>query len=168
MAAGPTYEPIATTTLGSAASTITFSSIAATYTDIRIVFASSKATSGTTYPVLVINDDNAGSSYSQTNLRANGSTVVSNRSTNAGSGWDFGYNGVTTVPTLLTADFFSYAGSTNKTCLMTNSDNRNGSGNSDRYVGLWRNTAAITKIAIVGSSNFAIGTTATLYGIKNA
>ena len=162
-----TYEPIATTTLGSAAATITFSSIASTWTDIRLLFTSAAA-SGTTYPVLVINDDNAGSSYSQTNLRADGATVSSNRSTNAGSGWDFGYNGVTTVPSLLTADFFSYAGSTNKTCLMTNSNDRNGSGYSDRYVGLWRSTSAITKIAIVGSSNFAIGTTATLYGIKNA
>jgi glycosyltransferase involved in cell wall biosynthesis len=32
-----TYEPIATTTLGSAAASITFSSIPATYTDLRLV-----------------------------------------------------------------------------------------------------------------------------------
>ena len=32
-----TYEPIATTTLGSAATNITFSSIPATYTDLRLV-----------------------------------------------------------------------------------------------------------------------------------
>lgn len=162
-----TFEAIATTTLGSAAASITFSSIPGTYTDLRLVLNCSAA-SGTTYPVIVINDDNAGSSYSQTNLRADGSTVVSNRSTNAGSGWDFGYNGITTTPGLLTADFLSYAGSTNKTCLMTNANDRNGSGYSDRYVGLWRSTSAITKIAIVGNTNFAIGTTATLYGILKA
>ena len=39
MAAGATYEPIATQTLASAAATITFSSIAATYTDLRLIFA---------------------------------------------------------------------------------------------------------------------------------
>lgn len=162
-----TYEPIATTTLGSAAASITFSSIASSWTDIRLILTSSAA-SGTIYPVLVINDDNAGSSYSQTNLRADGATASSNRSTNAGSGWDFAYNGVTTTPSLLTADFMSYAGSTFKTCLITNSNDRNGSGYSDRYVGLWRSTSAITKIAVVAGANFAIGTTATLYGIKNA
>ena len=32
-----TYEPIATNTLGSAAANITFSSIPATYTDLRVV-----------------------------------------------------------------------------------------------------------------------------------
>jgi hypothetical protein len=32
-----TYEPIATTTLGTAAASITFSSIPATYTDLRLV-----------------------------------------------------------------------------------------------------------------------------------
>jgi hypothetical protein len=32
-----TYEPIATTTLGTAAAFITFSSIPATYTDLRLV-----------------------------------------------------------------------------------------------------------------------------------
>ena len=37
MAAGATYEPIATTTLGSAANAITFSSIPSTYTDLRLV-----------------------------------------------------------------------------------------------------------------------------------
>jgi hypothetical protein len=162
-----TYEPIATTTLGAAAASITFSSIPGTYTDLRLVFTGS-ANSGTVYPVIVINDDNAGSSYSQTNLRADGSTVVSNRSTNAGSGWDFAYNGVTTTPGLLTADFLSYAGSTNKTCLMTNANDRNGTGYSDRYVGLWRSTSAISKIAVVAGANFATGTTATLYGIKAA
>ena len=41
MAAGATYEPIATTTLGSAAADITFSSIASTWTDLRISFTSS-------------------------------------------------------------------------------------------------------------------------------
>ena len=39
MAAGATYEPIETQTLGSAAPSVTFSSIVGTYTDLRIVVA---------------------------------------------------------------------------------------------------------------------------------
>jgi hypothetical protein len=37
-----TYEPIATTTLGSAAASITFSSIPATYTDLNNCFIAGK------------------------------------------------------------------------------------------------------------------------------
>jgi len=37
MAAGKTYEPIATTTLSSSAATITFSSISGSYTDLVFV-----------------------------------------------------------------------------------------------------------------------------------
>ena len=40
-----TYEPIATTTLGSAAASITFSSIAGTYTDLRLVMVGTTSAS---------------------------------------------------------------------------------------------------------------------------
>jgi hypothetical protein len=33
---------------------------------------------------------------------------------------------------------------------------------------LWRSTSAITSIAMTTNTTFAAGTTATLYGIKNA
>jgi hypothetical protein len=47
---------------------------------------------------------------------------------------------------------------------------KNGSGAVWQIVGLWRSTSAITSINFFSSTgnNFAIGTTATLYGIKNA
>jgi len=47
---------------------------------------------------------------------------------------------------------------------------QNGSGVVANIVGLWRNTAAITSINLstLSAYNFNIGTTATLYGIKNA
>jgi len=58
-----TYEPIATTTLGSAAATITFSSIPATYTDLVIVFAGT-ATANLN-PLMSFNSD-SGTNYSTT------------------------------------------------------------------------------------------------------
>lgn len=167
MAAGATYEPIATTTLGSAAASITFSSIAATYTDLRVVLVGT--TTATANCWLTYNSD-SGTNYSDTILYGTGAAAGSNAHTTAarivlnGSG-----NTNTTTPTFYTADIFSYAGSTYKTCLTTGSGDLNGSGDANSAVGLWRNTAAITTVTLTaGASTWKIGTTATLYGIKAA
>lgn len=163
-----TYEPIATTTLGSAASSITFSSIPNTYTDLRLVFVAKNVT---------INDDiqfrfnsDSGTNYSWTTLSGNGTTAASSRSTNNTRLYATSEGNLSTAQFgLATMDIFSYAGSTNKTCLITGNYDENGSGWLERNVGLWRNTAAITAIEIFSTpTNFAIGTIATLYGIKAA
>ena len=163
-----TYEPIATTTLGSAASSITFSSIPATYTDLRLVLVAIGATA-TIYPHIGFNSD-TGTNYSQTTLRGNGSSVDNSRGTNANYlEWSYAVPS-TTIPAFDTIDIFSYAGSTNKTCLLTASGDQNGSGQVERTVGLWRSTSAITSIKLdnYAGANFGIGTTATLYGILKA
>jgi hypothetical protein len=163
-----TYEPIATTTLGSAASTITFSSIPSTYTDLRIVLVT--VTSTTNYPRLRYNSD-SGANYSDTYLYGNGSSATSGRNTgNTKIVVPQGGSTSTTVPTFFTYDIFSYAGSTNKTCLITCQTDQNGSGNVERNVGLWRSTSAITTIelGLDNAGNYNSGTTATLYGIKAA
>lgn len=168
MAAGATYEPIATTTLSTAASTITFSSISAAYTDLRLVVTFLKATSGTTGARLTYNG--SATTYSDTILYGDGASASSTISTGA-TYIDFtAYSDAsTTIPALVTADIFSYAGSTFKTCLITASADKNGSGYVERIVGLWRNTSAITSLTVTASSgSFAIGTTATLYGILRA
>lgn len=162
-----TYEPIATTTLSSAASTITFSSIGSEYTDLRLVV--SVLGDGTNYCNLRLNND-SGTNYSHTRLKGQGTSIVSQRTSNTTSIWLMDNNAASsTIPTLTVADIFSYAGSTNKTVLVAESNDQNGSGGVGRYVGLWRNTAAITRVdMIMTSGNFAIGTTATLYGILKA
>ena len=139
-----TYEPIATTTLGSAASAITFSSIPATYTDLRLVMVATASTG--TSENLRFNSD-SGTNYSRTRITGNGSTAASFRITDADS--IVGFNGIeTTIPALFTADVFSYAGNTNKTVLYTENTDRNGSGIVEYGVGLWRNTSAITNVSI--------------------
>ncbi len=164
-----TYEPIATTTLGSAASTITFSSIPATYTDLRLIIT----VTGTAADAVAITfNSDTGSNYSYTRLLGSGSAASSFRGTST-SNLPFiaQFNQLdTTIPTLGITDIFSYAGSTHKTVLHDNSNDRNGSGDVIRYVGLWRSTSAITSITLTdtGAGQMKIGTTATLYGIKNA
>ena len=162
-----TYEKIQSTTLGSAASTITFSSIPNTFTDLRLVIVCT--TSAETNMCLQFNDITT-TVYSGTFLRGNGASATSGKLTNWDSVvLDTPTSTSTTIPHLFTADIFSYAGSTNKSVLGTMSADRNGSGGVNASVSLWRNTAAITKITIYGAgANLNAGTTATLYGILKA
>jgi hypothetical protein len=156
---------IASQTLGSAASTITFSSIPATYTDLRLVLAGS--TSASTYLYFTINGTST--PYSYTYLYGTGAVAGSKRNTSAGLTGVFINDEVATgISSVFLAelDFFSYAGSTNKTSLSRYSGDRNGTGQVQVNVNLWGSTSAITQLTLYPSSgNFEIGTTATLYGI---
>lgn len=164
-----TEVAIATTTLGSAASSITFSSISSAYTDLRVVFSNVKISSSSgNVAYLRFNGDTAGN-YSFTTVYGYGTGAASTRGTSGD-----GYTGIqlnigavsTTIPQFFTADVFSYKGSTFKTALLTNSQDENGSGFAGNGVGLWRSTSAITSLTLIHSATtFAAGTTATLYGI---
>ena len=159
-----TYEPIATTTLGSAAATISFTSITSAYTDVRVVLTGTHETTSATIRMTV---NSSATGYSYTHLLGNGTSAISSRgisSTRINTAFNF-----SSTPTLAIIDWFSYAGSTNKTCLIDNAADLNGSGTVYRTVGLWQNTSAITSIELFPSTgNFATGTTATLYGILKA
>lgn len=163
-----TYEPIATTTLGSAASTITFSSIAASWTDLKLVLTATGSVAN--YVKMNFNND-TGTNYSDTQIYANSGGYYSTRDTIANTVYiEGGFTQMsTTVPVFYALDIFAYAGSTFKTFLSEASMDKNGSGSVARLVGLYRSTAAITRIDLgLNTGNFAIGTTATIYGIKAA
>ena len=163
-----TYEPIATTTLGSTQATVTFSSIPGTYTDLVIV--GSILTDNATGRTLNITfNSDTGSNYSNTHLGNDGNTVVSNinsNQTNIFASW-YGANiSSTTNPFLCTIHINNYSNTTtNKTTLI-----RSGATNHlSAFANLWRNTAAINTIALsVSTGNMAANTTFTVYGIKAA
>lgn len=161
-----TYEPIATTTLGSAAASITFSSIAATWTDLRIVFTGISIGGGTMR--CQINGD-TGSNYSETYLFGDGASATSGRYTSRTDIVATTAAVSTTIPAFVTLDIFSYTGSTYKTLLITASEDQNGSGKVERIVALWRSTSAVTSVSLYQlGDTWNPGTTATLYGIKCA
>ena len=168
MAAGATFEPIATQTLASAAATITFSSIAASWTDLKLVLVGTFSSAGADVRCR-FNSDSA-TNYSNTTLYGTGTAAGSGKGTSVTQirlFWISG--GSTTIPQLCTADIFSYAGSTNKTVLTTEANDNNGSGTVGNTVQLWRSTSAITQIDLtLSAGNFNSGFTATLYGIKAA
>lgn len=162
-----TYDPIATTTLSSAAATINFTSISSAYTDLRVVLVGTHETTSTTFRMQVNSD--TGTNYSATDLYGDGTSGTTSQQSNVTRIACGNANFNNTLPSLITIDWFSYAGSTNKTCLITTSQDRNGSGVVFRTVGLWRSTAAITSIQLFPTTgNLAAGTTATLYGILRA
>ena len=165
-----TYEPIATTTLVSGADTITFSSIPATYTDLRLVLVAKSQPTNTRFPAMRFNSD-SGTTYSRTRITGDGAAAASVRVVDTTSIAVLQTGMGDTIPVFITFDVFSYAGSTNKTVLWEASEDANGSGSVVRGVALWRNTSAINTITLIGTSGsgiYGIGTTATLYGILKA
>lgn len=159
MAAGVTYVPIATTTLGSAVSTVTLSSIPSTYTDLILVanLLGSTRTDGH----LQFNGD-TGSNYSYTFLYAESSVVTGRSSTQT----DIYIGEVGTNSTnIIQVNNYSNT-TTNKTLLARAGYPADGVAAN---VGLWRSTAAINAIRIFrNSGTFSIGSTFTLYGIASA
>ena len=70
-----TYEPIASTTLGSSAPSISFNSISTAYTDLRLIVSGLNATSAGGWRIRVNGD--SGSNYSYNGISGNGTTASS-------------------------------------------------------------------------------------------
>jgi hypothetical protein len=164
MAAGSTYTPIATTTLGSNQTDFTFSSISGIYTDLVVIYQAKATTSGFD-AFMQFNGDTA-SNYSCTYLSGSGTAASSGRQTSQTSILLDNYGSVTTTEFNMTRiNIMNYANTTTYKSALVRSD-RAASG-TDAIVGLWRSTAAITSIKLLGSQ-FATGSTFTLYGIAAA
>ena len=80
MAAGATYEPIATTTLGSATNSVNFTSIPSTYTDLLLIGDFTCSANGTNAGVYF---NSSTGSVSQTSLYGSSTTAGSYRITGA-------------------------------------------------------------------------------------
>jgi hypothetical protein len=158
MAAGSTYEPIATQTLGSAAASVTFSSIPQGYTDLVYVNNAIGATDGDVYGQL---NGDTGSNYSYTTLYGYGSGLASGRASNTNQLGGVGR--IATGGSVSILNFQNYSNSTTYKSVLTRVNN---SGFTMAWVNLWRSTAAITSITIYPySGTFSSGSTFTLYGI---
>lgn len=159
-----TYEPISNQILTSTQTTVTFSSIPQTYTDLILVIQAQVNGSPINTDGYVNGDQ--GTNYSFGTIVGNGTSASNFYGTNtafiryATAGYTdntFGHNSIN--------HFFNYANTTTfKTILSRANNAANG---TSITLNLWRSTAAITSISIVGNP-FAIGSTFTLYGIKAA
>jgi hypothetical protein len=166
MAAGITYTPLATTTLGSAAASVEFTSISGSYTDLILVSFPKRTTQSDAAIYAYPNSDTTGNLASHTAVYGNGTSALSNRRSNS-NGVRIGVIGTGEAGTQI-AQFMNYA-NTNVFKTVLSRENR-----AEEYtfgvVSLWRNTNAITSLLIQVSdaSNFASGSTFSLYGITAA
>jgi len=168
MAAGSTYTPIATTTLGSAQATVTLSSISGSYTDLVLVISTRFTGGGGASAIQAQFNSDSGSNYSSTVLSGNGSSASSFRDTSATSA-SFGL-AIDTANEFATS-IIQLQNYSNATTYKTTLCRANIA--SDRVraiVSLWRNTSAINSIYLQnnGATTFVAGSTFTLYGIAAA
>lgn len=163
-----TYEPISTTTLGTATATVTFSSIPQTYTDLVLVCNIAQVASNNSLRFRINSD--TGSNYSDTYLYGTGSVAASGRESSQTSGSSY-VPGSTTIETNYILQFMNYSNATTYKNVLSRSNRASSEVALD--VNLWRNTSAITTIALAmggtfPTNNFATGSTFALYGIKAA
>jgi hypothetical protein len=164
MAAGSTYFPIATTTLGSAQSSVSFSSFAG-YTDLVVIFNGGENGTNKDFQLKVGNGSiDTGSNYSYTRLIGDGSSASSNRA----SSTTYIENVIGNEMCTAIYQFQNYANTTTYKTILSRT--AYATSRTSVYVGLWRSTSAITTISFTAESGFTInsGSTFTLYGISAA
>jgi hypothetical protein len=172
------YESIATTTVGAGgAATVTFSSIAGTYSHLQLRHFC--ITNRGTYAIedlkINFNSDTA-ANYSYHLLRGNGSTVVSAAAANASfiyldvaSGTSVSnYFGVGVTDILDYSNTNKYKTTRSLTGIDTNGSVAGEFGRVELQSGSWRNTAAVTSIVIapLNGTQFNQYSSFALYGIK--
>jgi hypothetical protein len=168
MAAGSTYSTIETKSITGNPTSVTFTSIPSTYTDLVVVI--SAALSSTNDIGIRFNGD-TGTNYSRTILYGTGSAAgsVTGGGANQGQIEYYGTADTTLGNSVIILNVMNYSNTTtNKTVLCRSN---NASLGVDAVVNLWRSTAAINQIEFkpyTGAMTWVTGSTFTLYGIAAA
>lgn len=163
-----TYDRIESKTLGSNTTTVSFTSIPSTYTDLILICLPAAQDAEFNALQMRLNNDSS-ALYSYTFMRGNGTSATSSRS----SGDTRIYIGQFALSSTVGDQNFivqiqNYANtSVNKTVIARS--NRAAS-SLEATVGLYRSTSAINRVDIetsaVGANQLKTGSTFTLYGIK--
>ena len=159
-----TYTLIASNTLASVTTEITFSSIPSTYTDL-VVVVNYKANNGAKYLTMRLNGD-TGTNYSRTEIFATDTAITNQRLANE----NYAYINSVNAPTGTWATFIlnlnDYSNTTTYKTILTRA---NSSTNVGMNTNLWRSTAAINTIFLTAlGSGYDIGSTFRIYGIEAA
>jgi hypothetical protein len=166
-----TYTLIASTTADGTTSSVSFTSIPQTYTDL-VVRLTARNTGTNVDNSLAVRPNGSTTNDSNTRLSGNGSTASSGRST---ADFDAGRitSGNATADTFGSVEMYipNYTAATNKPMSAFGVAETNATAVEMRINALlWSNTSAITSLNITtdGVGNFASGSSFFLYGIKNS
>lgn len=154
-----TYVALATTTLSSAASSVTFSSIPASYRDLVLVVQGTLASANTI--AAEVNGD-TGSNYPWVRMYGTGSSAVDQSGTYVRAL----IGRLSTSQSVSIAQFMDYSATDKHKTILSRGDAADDLtvANAVR----WANTAAITSILVRedGAGSFQAGSTFSLYGIE--
>ena len=170
------YESIATVTVTTAVSSISFSSIPSTFKHLQIRgIARSANAAAAEQGKLQMNGDTSASNYAFHSLKGNGSAASAE---GYGTGVVAGVAGVFRITAntagsnifgVTVVDILDYTNTNKyKTVRILTGQDQNGSGDIQFNSGLWLNTAAVTSLTLTmqGSGNFMQYSSFALYGIK--
>jgi hypothetical protein len=167
-----TYKLISSNTLTTSATSVTFSSIPATYTDLLIKI-SARNSGAATQDTITITTINGSTGFSNNWIRGSGSSITSLRNlvgTSAYVGQIPGAGGTSNTFDNTEIYIPSYTVSQNKPFSTFSAQENNLTATyMGATAGLWSNTAAITSITFdANGQNFVTGSSFFLYGIKNS
>ena len=169
------YESIATVTVGSGGqSTITFSSIPATFKHLQIRVLARTTTATSFDAILLRYNSDTGANYATHTLLGTGTAVVAAGEASITKNYldkAAGANLNNNVFAGIVADVLDYSSTTKyKTLRTLGGVDNNGSGVVHFSSGLWQNTNAVSSIFLqpLNGGDFAQYTSIALYGIKGA
>jgi hypothetical protein len=168
-----TYKLIDKTILTTAQSSLTFSTIPNTYTDLKFVASIRSSTTASDYTDVGIQFNGTTSGYSYKTIYGNGSSAGSFGGSSQDKIYDIWANtGLNTSNTFTSVDIYipNYTSGNQKSLSMDAvAENNASNGYQTMSAGLSNITAAITSISIIpAAGSWIAGSSFYLYGIKNS
>lgn len=161
-----TYVALDKVTLGSNQTSVTFSSIPSTYTDLVLVAQPATTVVNQDYRIR-FNGDTA-NNYSATYMEGDGSGAYSNRWSNVPAIYVARGSSTTLGQDVVTVNINNYSNATTfKTAIARFGLATTVSARVSSTVGLWRSTSAITSITVTTVGTLLSGSTFSLYGIAS-
>lgn len=170
-----TMTLISSQTLGSDASSVTFSSIPQIYNDLKLIVSTRVTRATTQSTIVMVFNGSGGTAYTNRTIRGTGSAVESSVSASSADVRD-----IISPGSQATANTFAnqeirianYSSTTQNKAVFVNSVSENNSTASAMNLtsAVWANDSAITSITFSepnGNTNFATNSSFYLYGILN-
>jgi hypothetical protein len=166
----PTYKALATITLGTNTASVTFSSIPATYRDLRLVVAGN--TTELANILCVLNGDSS-SIYTRVAMAGRAASATPNSATTTSASGHLNSQTATTSSqrTFGTIDFMDYSATDKHKTFLSRTNTQEGDATFsgvEAIASRYASSSALTQIQVLpGAGSLSTGTTLNLYGIAS-